>query len=253
MTSCSAALHAPAREPVAQSRQALRAELSAKLFDRLDEETWERLEEALILADVGARRPRRRSSAGSRPRSRRRVERRRGAPRRGWSSCSPRSPRGEPPRSTCRAKPAVDHGRRRQRHRQDDDDRQARVGPARRLGLDVIVAAADTYRAAAVEQLDDLGGARRRRDRPRQQGGDPGAVVFDAIAAAEARGADVVIADTAGRLHTARQPDGGAGQGPPRGRQAARRGAARDADGDRRDHRAERPAPGAGVRRRGRA
>src|SRR5687768_596984 len=42
------------RERLAKSRQALTAELSASLFERLDEETWERLEEALILADVGA-------------------------------------------------------------------------------------------------------------------------------------------------------------------------------------------------------
>ena len=66
----------------------------------------------------------------------------------------------------------------------------------------MIVAAADTYRAAAIEQLEtwaERAGARSSRATP---GGDPGAVVFDAIAAAEARGADVVIIDTAGRLHT---------------------------------------------------
>ena len=70
------------------------------------------------------------------------------------------------------------------------------------LGLKVIVAAADTYRAAAIEQLEtwaERAGAEIVRGAP---GGDPGAVVFDAIAAAEARGADVVIVDTAGRLHT---------------------------------------------------
>ena len=43
------------RERLSKSRQALRAELSASLFDKLDDETWERLEEALILADVGAK------------------------------------------------------------------------------------------------------------------------------------------------------------------------------------------------------
>jgi fused signal recognition particle receptor len=71
-----------------------------------------------------------------------------------------------------------------------------------RFGLRVVVAAADTYRAAAIEQLEawaDRAGAEIVRGSP---GGDPGAVVFDAIAAAESRGADVVIADTAGRLHT---------------------------------------------------
>jgi fused signal recognition particle receptor len=66
----------------------------------------------------------------------------------------------------------------------------------------VIVAAADTYRAAAIEQLEqwaERAGAEIVRGSP---GGDPGAVVFDAIAAGQSRGADVVIADTAGRLHT---------------------------------------------------
>ena len=92
-------------------------------------------------------------------------------------------------------------GRRRQRHRQDDDDRQARQ-PLRRRG--------------------PQGDPRRRRHVPRRRhrpariwaeragvpvvahapGADPGAVVYDALDAAVARGADVVIADTAGRLHT---------------------------------------------------
>ena len=70
------------------------------------------------------------------------------------------------------------------------------------LGLSVIVAAADTYRAAAIEQLEqwaERAGAEIVRGSP---GGDPGAVVFDAIAAGQSRDADVVIADTAGRLHT---------------------------------------------------
>ena len=54
------------RESLSKSRRALTEEISASLFERLDDETWERLEEALILADAG-RRPRRRwSSASSR-------------------------------------------------------------------------------------------------------------------------------------------------------------------------------------------
>jgi fused signal recognition particle receptor len=73
---------------------------------------------------------------------------------------------------------------------------------AREMGLDVVVAAADTYRAAAVEQLAewaDRAGAEIVRSAP---GSDPGAVAYDGVEAAQARGADVVIADTAGRLHT---------------------------------------------------
>jgi fused signal recognition particle receptor len=73
---------------------------------------------------------------------------------------------------------------------------------AKELELDVIIAAADTYRAAAVEQLAewaDRAGAQIVRSEP---GSDPGAVAYDAVEAAQARGADVVIVDTAGRLHT---------------------------------------------------
>jgi fused signal recognition particle receptor len=68
-------------------------------------------------------------------------------------------------------------------------------------GLSVMLAAGDTFRAAAREQLAAWG-ERNRVTVIGQQGGDPGAVVFDAIGAATARGADVLIADTAGRLPT---------------------------------------------------
>jgi fused signal recognition particle receptor len=65
-----------------------------------------------------------------------------------------------------------------------------------------LLAAADTYRAAAVEQLR-LWGKRAQVDVvANQPGSDPGAVAFDAVQAARARGADTVIIDTAGRLHT---------------------------------------------------
>ena len=68
-------------------------------------------------------------------------------------------------------------------------------------GCSVILAAGDTFRAAAREQLVVWGG---RNGIPviAQASGDPGAVVFDALSAARARGTDVVIADTAGRLPT---------------------------------------------------
>lgn len=69
-------------------------------------------------------------------------------------------------------------------------------------GKSVVVAAADTYRAGATEQLarwTEMAGARFVRGQP---GGDPAAVAYDALAAARARGTDVVLVDTAGRLHT---------------------------------------------------
>ena len=68
-------------------------------------------------------------------------------------------------------------------------------------GLTVLLAAGDTFRAAAREQLA-VWGERNGVTVISQAGGDPGAVMFDAIAAARARGVDVVLADTAGRLPT---------------------------------------------------
>ncbi|MEW6355688.1 MAG: signal recognition particle-docking protein FtsY [Planctomycetota bacterium] len=71
-------------------------------------------------------------------------------------------------------------------------------------GKNVLLAASDTFRAAAVEQLE-IWSQRIGVDIVRHQSGaDPGAVAFDALEAALARGADVVIVDTAGRLHTER-------------------------------------------------
>ena len=69
-------------------------------------------------------------------------------------------------------------------------------------GQQTMICAADTFRAAAVEQLE-VWASRAETDFVRaRQGADPAAVVFDAISAAKARGRDVVIVDTAGRLHT---------------------------------------------------
>ena len=65
----------------------------------------------------------------------------------------------------------------------------------------VLLAAADTFRAAAREQLA-VWGERNKIEVIQQTGGDPAAVVFDAVSAGVARGTDVVIADTAGRLPT---------------------------------------------------
>jgi fused signal recognition particle receptor len=68
-------------------------------------------------------------------------------------------------------------------------------------GRKVLLAAADTFRAAAREQLAVWAG-RNRVEIVSQEGADPAAVVFDAVSAGRARGCDVVIADTAGRLPT---------------------------------------------------
>ncbi len=189
------------RERLGKSRRALRAELSASLFDRLDAETWERLEEALILADVGAR-----ATADVVGRLETEVE---AGEVVGAEAIEARlvelladlAGAGEP-RLELTGSPAVImvvgvNG----------TGKTTTIGKlasvlSERFGLSVIVAAADTYRAAAIEQLEtwaERAGSEIVRGNP---GGDPGAVVFDALAAAEARDADVVIVDTAGRLHT---------------------------------------------------
>ena len=200
-TSAKGGRFARLRERLAKSRQALTAEISASLFEKLDEETWERLEEALILADVGAR-----ATAEVVGKLETEVE--------SGQVVGPEAARDrlvellselaakDPPRLDLSARPAVlmvvgVNG----------TGKTTTIGKLaavlrERFGLSVVVAAADTYRAAAIEQLEtwaDRAGVDIVRGNP---GGDPGAVVFDAIAAAEARGADVVIADTAGRLHT---------------------------------------------------
>ena len=72
-----------------------------------------------------------------------------------------------------------------------------------RAGTTVLLAAADTFRAAAVEQLIEWGERAGCEVISQAEGADPAAVVHDALGAAAARGVDVVIADTAGRLHTA--------------------------------------------------
>jgi fused signal recognition particle receptor len=72
----------------------------------------------------------------------------------------------------------------------------------RQEGHTVLLCAADTFRAAAIEQLE-VWGQRAGVDIIKQKpGADPAAVVYDAVAAARARGTDAVIVDTAGRLHT---------------------------------------------------
>jgi len=72
----------------------------------------------------------------------------------------------------------------------------------KRQGLKPLLVAADTFRAAAIEQLEIWGNRIGVDVIKHRQGADPSAVVFDGLAAAKARGVDVVLIDTAGRLHT---------------------------------------------------
>ena len=189
------------RESLATSREALGAELSASLFETVDAETWERLEEALIMADVGAR-----TTAEVVGRLEAEVEAGRVE---GAAAIRDRlvellAELAASGRTTIdlRPRPAVVmivgvNG----------TGKTTTVGKLawhlqREAGLSVTLAAADTYRAAAVEQLTTWA-ERAGCDIVRAETGqDAGAVVFDAISAAEARATDVVIVDTAGRLHT---------------------------------------------------
>src|SRR4249919_1678527 len=190
------------RESLSKSRQALTEELSASFFERIDDETWERLEEALILADAGA------------PTTAKVVERLEHEVEGGAVPADGEAVRarlieilaevagtGRAP-IDLRAEPAVllmvgVNG----------TGKTTTIGKiawhlSREFDLSVVLGAADTYRAAAAEQLAEWAeraGAELVRG---QEGADPGAVAFDAVEAARARGADVVIVDTAGRLHT---------------------------------------------------
>lgn len=69
-------------------------------------------------------------------------------------------------------------------------------------GLSVMIAAADTFRAGAIEQVTEWGERTGSAVVAQSAGADPAAVVFDALESAQARGSDVLLADTAGRLHT---------------------------------------------------
>ena len=205
------------RSGLSKSRRAITSGLTGWRYDPSDLDTWEQLEEVLIAADVGVQTAQEIVE---------RLEKRRPktnedvldglaevlaelASPGGGAACSP-STRGPPSILVVGV---------------NGTGKTTTIGKLasrlRESGRSVIVAAADTYRAAADEQLEiwaeragaDFVGSTR--------GGDPAAVAFDAIAAAEARGRDVVIVDTAGRLHTQIGPDGGAREDPPRDRRDA--------------------------------
>ena len=190
------------RESLSKSRQALSEEISASLFDRIDDETWERLEEALILADAGAP-----TTAAVVEKLEHEVEAGTVSPDGGAvrdrliEILAEVAATGRKPIDLS-GEPAV-----LMMVGVNGTGKTTTIGKvawhlSKEMGLSVILAAGDTYRAAAAEQLAEWAqraGAELVRG---QEGADPGAVAFDAIAAARARGADVVIVDTAGRLHT---------------------------------------------------
>ena len=82
------------------------------------------------------------------------------------------------------------------------------AGKLRAEDKKVVIAAADTFRAAAGEQLKEWANRSQAELIGGQEGSDPASVVFDAVAAAKARHADVLMIDTAGRLHNKKESDG---------------------------------------------
>ena len=181
------------RDSLGKSRRALTDQIAEAAFDTGDEEAWERLEEALIAADVGV------------PATAELVRR-----------LETRGVAGDLTEALVEEATALlgDSGTMNVQERPsvilvvgvNGTGKTTTIGKlAHHLtehGRSVLVAAADTFRAAAEEQLeiwadragaDFVGSAR---------GGDPAAVAYDAIEAATARERDVAIVDTAGRLHT---------------------------------------------------
>jgi fused signal recognition particle receptor len=191
------------RDNLSKTRRALGAELQATMLDTLDDAAWERLEETLIYADVGP-------AATARIVERLEADAEAGELEDGerlgarLRELIAESARVGDDRIDLRASPTVIlvvgvNG----------TGKTTTIGKlawhlTKELDKSVLLAAADTFRAAGMEQLAAWGERAGAEVVTAAPGADPGAVAFDAIEAARARGRDVVICDTAGRLHTQR-------------------------------------------------
>jgi fused signal recognition particle receptor len=189
------------RESMARTRQALGSEIQATLFGELDEQTWERLEEALIMADVGARTTAAvvetlEAETGSGA-----LEGGEALSERLIALLAETATVGDS-RIDIRARPTVIMA-----VGVNGTGKTTTIGKLawhlrEELGRSVLLAAADTFRAAAGEQLEGWAQRAGCEIVRGAEGSDPGAVAFEAIAQARSTGVDVVIIDTAGRLHT---------------------------------------------------
>ncbi len=184
-----AGLFSRLRDSLSKSRRALTEQLQVAAFDPTDDLSWERLEEALLQADVGV------------PATAELVRR---LEQRGDVTALADEVAelfGVPPTLDVHHAPAVIlvvgvNG----------TGKTTTIGKlASKLsehGRSVVVAAADTFRAAAEEQLEIWAQRAGADFVGSERGADPAAIAYDAIELAQARGRDVVIVDTAGRLHT---------------------------------------------------
>ena len=189
------------RENLSKTREALSAEIQATLFEgELDSATWERLEEALIMADVGAR-------TTAEVVGKLEVEADAGGLE-GGEALSARLTE----LLADLARPG--EGRIDLTHDPtvimvagvNGTGKTTTIGKLawhlqRELGKTVVLGAADTFRAAAVEQLTQWAQRAGCEIVTGPEGSDPGAVAFEAVKQGRERGADVIIIDTAGRLH----------------------------------------------------
>ena len=193
------------RENLARSRRALAAEVQATLAgDPHDEGTWERLEELLIYADVGARTTGRVVEQLEREAEAGEVEGAEGLTERLQALLAQiaRPQDDGRDRISLVERPTVILA-----VGVNGTGKTTTIGKLawhlrRTIGVSVLIAAGDTYRAAAVEQLEEWARRAECEFVKAAPGADPGSVAFDAVAAARARGSEVVILDTAGRLHT---------------------------------------------------
>jgi fused signal recognition particle receptor len=177
------------RESLGKSRRALTEQLAVAAFDPADDASWERLEEALIQADVGVR---------ATAELVRRLEARQDLTELNAALAEEIAALlGEPPTLDVHHEPAVVlvvgvNG----------TGKTTTIGKLaqklRQHGRTVTLGAADTFRAAAEEQLEIWAQRSGAQFVGGERGGDPAAVAYDAVGA----GGDVVIVDTAGRLHT---------------------------------------------------
>ncbi len=181
------------RDSLGKSRRALTEEIAAAAFDPQDEAAWERLEEALIAGDVGVR---------ATAELVRRLEAR-GDVTDLTAALSEEitAMLGDPGTLGVQERPSVllvvgVNG----------TGKTTTIGKlAQRLrshGRSVTLAAADTFRAAAEEQLEIWAQRAGADFVGSERGADPAAIAYEAIDAASERGSDIVIVDTAGRLHT---------------------------------------------------
>lgn len=189
------------RENMSKTRQALAAEVQATLFEQLDGATWERLEEALVMADVGAATTARVVAALEREATGGGLEGGEALTRRLTELLADIARPAEGTIELLESPTVILVAG------VNGTGKTTTIGKlawhlGREAGRSVLVAAADTFRAAAVEQLEQW--ARRAgADFVRgPEGSDPGAVAFDAVKRGREQGVDVVIVDTAGRLHT---------------------------------------------------